>query len=589
MNIEIQKRSHGIRRTLIAAAAGFALVAGSAAAADPAPTPTESTVINLIRLMVQRGLLTQTDADGLIRQAQAEAAQARTAAAAAPATTASPPENLAPGSVFVPYVPQIVKDEIKEQLRQEVMAKAQAEKWASPGMVPDWSRRITLSGDLRFRDEFQLLDDANAIGLVDYATLNADGPYDINEQTNVQPPPLLNTVEDQNNLMRIRARLNVAVSIADEVSANLRLATGNNNGPVSTNQTLGGGLGKKDLWLDRAWIDVKPTQGLSLLFGRMPNPYLATDLIWDEDLNFDGAAAKYSRPLFGNDDTLKISSTVGAFPIQYGDSSFPTTSAVKGDAKMKWLFGAQVGADWLFNETDRVKFGLAYYDYTNVRGQVSESCAIYLGLEDCSSDPTVPPFMQKGNTLFLIRQIAADPNSPDSFAQPQFVGLTFDYELLDVALQLDMDLPGAWRHLSLLGDFVTNLAYDRAGAFRDLSTLIDDPVTNRASNQDGTTGPYQSGSEGWLVKAMLGDPVPSYALAWNVSLAYKYLEPDAVLDAYTDSDFHLGGTNAQGWVLGAGIGLYRNTWASLRWFSADEVYGPPLAIDVLQLDLNVKF
>ena len=32
---------------------------------------------------------------------------------------------------------------------------------------------------------------------------------------------------------------------------------------------------------------------------------------------------------------------------------------------------------------------------------------------------------------------------------------------------------------------------------------------------------------------------------WNVSLAYKYVESDAVLDALNDPDFHLGGTNAR--------------------------------------------
>ena len=83
-----------------------------------------------------------------------------------------------------------------------------------------------------------------------------------------------------------------------------------------------------------------------------------------------------------------------------------------------------------------------------------------------------------------------------------------------------------------------------------------------------------------------GDSETRTPWAWNVSVGYKYLEPDAVPDAFTDSDFHLGGTNARGFIVGGSLGLFDNTWLTARWLSANEVYGPPMAIDVVQLDLN---
>lgn len=76
---------------------------------------------------------------------------------------------------------------------------------------------------------------------------------------------------------------------------------------------------------------------------------------------------------------------------------------------------------------------------------------------------------------------------------------------------------------------------------------------------------------------------------WQVYGAYKRLGSDAVVDAYTDSDFHLGGTDAKGWILGGNYGLDKNAWLSVRWLSANEITGLPLAIDVLMLDLNAKF
>ena len=66
-------------------------------------------------------------------------------------------------------------------------------------------------------------------------------------------------------------------------------------------------------------------------------------------------------------------------------------------------------------------------------------------------------------------------------------------------------------------------------------------------------------------------------------------EADAVLDAFTDSDFHLGGTNNKGFILGAQYGLGKNTWLSARWLSSNEIRGLPLSIDVFQLYFNAKF
>jgi len=62
-----------------------------------------------------------------------------------------------------------------------------------------------------------------------------------------------------------------------------------------------------------------------------------------------------------------------------------------------------------------------------------------------------------------------------------------------------------------------------------------------------------------------------------------------VLDAFADSDFHLGGTDAKGWILGGSYGLADNTWLRARWLSTDEIDGAPLSIDTVQVDLNSKF
>src|ERR1700761_1559695 len=145
-------------------------------AASGAAAPTESTVINLINLLVKRGVLTQQNANDLISQAQAETAQAKAAAARPPVPlVANAPTQ--PGDVAVPYVPQVVRDQIRDQVKQEVVAQAKAENWAQPNTFPDWVSRIKIDGDLRLRDEFQFYSPRNQPGVTDFAAINQMGGF----------------------------------------------------------------------------------------------------------------------------------------------------------------------------------------------------------------------------------------------------------------------------------------------------------------------------------------------------------------------------------------------------------------------------
>jgi hypothetical protein len=92
-----------------------------------------------------------------------------------------------------------------------------------------------------------------------------------------------------------------------------------------------------------------------------------------------------------------------------------------------------------------------------------------------------------------------------------------------------------------------------------------------------------------MLRATLGNPSLNATKDWNVSFAYKYLQPDATLDGLNDPDFHLGGTNAKGFILTGSFGLTKYAWLSARYFNSKQVFGPPLSIDVFQLDMNARF
>src|SRR3546814_196990 len=242
-------------------------------------------------------------------------------------------------------------------------------------------------------------------------------------------------LEDRNRA-RIRARLGINAKIDERISAELRVASGSDNSPVSTNQTLGGGgsLGKYAIWLDRANIRLTPVKGVDLVFGRFANPFWTTELLFDNDLNFDGVALSGKGAV---NEQLELFGSVGAFPVFNTDFNFGSRDAGAFSSKDKYMLAGQIGA--AFSPTDKVKIKLAggYYRFENVQGETSSPCAF--NQDVCDTDPTRPQFQQFGNTLFPIRNIVANPAaSPGASPEVQYFGLASKYEILNVHGSIDL-------------------------------------------------------------------------------------------------------------------------------------------------------
>ncbi|MHC5133007.1 putative porin [Pseudomonas glycinis] len=561
-----------VNRLSLAVGMVIATLVGQAVAA---PAPSENATINLIRLLVEQGILKQDKADALIAQAQNEAAQAKQAAAST-AVAAGP--VAAPGDVRVQYVPAAVRDQIRDQVKAEVMATAKQENWAAPNTFPDWASRISFDGDIRLRDESRYYSGNNSNEIVDFAKLNNNGPYDVNPNSSTSLPPLLNTREDRENLFRLRARLGMKAVISEEWTAGIRIGTGSDNNPVSTTQNLGGGFAKKDIWLDQGYLTWKPMDELTLTGGRFANPFMSTDMLYSNDLNFDGVAAIFDHKL--NRD-WGVFGTVGAFPVDYTNDTSSSNGFDKEESDNKWLYGAQLGAKWAINSNNRLKGALAYYRFDDIQGQRSSPCEPWAGAPGCDSDGTRAAFMQKGNSVFLLRDITPNPLNPSATPQPQFVGLASEFNLLDLNVVWDADLPQDFK-LRSQGNYIHNLSYDEGDMRKRSAGQI---VNNLDSN-----GEIESGANAWMVQFTLGNALDLKRKGdWNLFAGYKYIQPDALPDGFNDSSFHLGGTNPKGYFMGGNYGLAKNVSATGRWMSTEAVYGAPFDIDVLQLEINTRF
>jgi hypothetical protein len=501
-----------------------------------------STTLSLIDLLVSEGVLSKTKADLLIRDA--EAARQAAADKEALVKAESPTSESAAAAdgdkkmVRVQYVPEHVKKEMREEIKKEVMAKLNYKAGERLGL-PSWLDRISFYGDMRLRFEDNIFSDSNAPALIH--NINLDRQSDIK-----------NTTEDRDRL-RLRARLGADIKVNDWLAGGLRITTGQLTSPVSPNQTEEITDGKYTVGLDRAFLKANPTSWLSVQGGRFANPFFSTDVLFDSDLAFDGAAATFS-PKFN--DAWSSFTTVGAFPIDEIESTD------QNKAKDKWIYSLQTGIKWQSANKSSIRLAAAYHDYKNVEGQsntISNTTAF---------DATVPAFRQKGNSTFDINHLLS---SAEKF------GLASKFEQINLTGQVDL-LTFDPVHVTITGDYVKNIGFDADEIFKRTGTQFKEE--NEAYQMRLDVGSNSFNGPSWM------EVKPN---DWQVSLGYKRIEADAVLDGFTDSDFHLGGTDAKGWLLSGNYAIDKNAWLSARYYSSEAISGLPLSIDVFLLDFNAKF
>jgi hypothetical protein len=352
------------------------------------------------------------------------------------------------------------------------------------------------------------------------------------------PTQIMNSKTDRDRL-RLRLRLDVDTKLSDQFEVGAGIATGTTSNPTQM-VTLGDSFNNQSIVLSKAFMKWSPTPNFVFWGGRFVNPWFYTDLVWYPDLNFDGVAVQYSHRLTPD---WSLFSTAGVFPLQ----------EVELSAKDKWLFGGQLGVQYTRSDNLSLKLAAAYYDYEHTVGIVNNPTQPGL------TDWTAPQFQQKGNTLMNI-----NPSGPIKTAYASA------FRELNFTGSLDL---GYWRpvHVIFTGDYVNNLGFNQ----REVNART-------GSNVKKETEGYQFG-------VSVGYPTVQDFGEWKGLFYYKYLEADAVMDAYADQDFHLGGTNAKGWIVGGDLGLSKNVWLSSRWFTANEISGPPLAIDVFHFNLNARF
>lgn len=196
---------------------------------------------------------------------------------------------------------------------------------AAKDALPKWVQRMKFYGDTRFRYQNETFDELNGKDKDDRARL------------------------------RVRWRFGVKSQIHEDVELGFRLATGSDDDPTSTNQTMGDYWGEfTSIGLDRVYIKWTPGfipgKPAYFGFGKMKNPFFTTKAMWDGDVVPEGA---FIGAVFNKKGTVQPYFTGAFFYIEEHKNETPDD--VYG-------YAGQIGVKAKMN---KVKFDIAtsYYSW----------------------------------------------------------------------------------------------------------------------------------------------------------------------------------------------------------------------------------
>jgi hypothetical protein len=207
----------------------------------------------------------------------------------------------------------------------------------------------------------------------------------------------------QRNRERYRLRIGLRGTLMDDWFFGFRLETGQN--PRSTNVTFGddsstasaggGGpfaRGSDGIGVGQAYLGYTGVKDFTFTAGKMPNPFVTTSMVWDPDLNPEGAAEQWKHTFklggggssaaatasYSKDGkqvasaktepggmTLDLFANLGQFVYDDANPENAIGPSPKGIPNTDaWMLGWQVGAKLNFNKETYVQVAPTLYNYS---------------------------------------------------------------------------------------------------------------------------------------------------------------------------------------------------------------------------------
>ncbi len=506
------------------------------------------------------------------------------------ADTAETPDPLLDLFIQKGYVTQQEAAKVKaeaEQMRTNELANT-----AMP--APQWKtnpafKNIEIFGDVRLRYENRSANDPTG-GNIDYQR------------------------------MRYAVRFGLRGSLLDDFYYGIRVDTSQN--PRSAYVTFGtssgsgyqGPYGKSTagLAVGQAFIGWHPQGWVDVTLGKMGNPLYTTSLVWDGDLNPEGAAERFKYTV----GEAEFFATFGQFIYQ--DVNPNTASGGLGinglsgqNANNIFQIAWQGGFKYNFKTNTYAKVAATIYQYTGMqRSSVNSGSALspYFG----------DPYVGEGAALLYPGNSSGYAGYGTSSTLPGYGSSGYPLNQVGLDNLLILEFPFEFdfkvKHLDtrIFGDFAYNLhgsqrAQEAQSAYSYVLSQTPNSSVNAApfSPQTKDVKAYQIG---FTVGSEDGrGPAPGASLrrhAWEFTTFWQHTEQYALDPNIIDSDIFEGRENMQGICVGLAYGITDNLVGSVRYAYANRIndqlgtggsnadipqMNPIDNYNLFQLDLGVKF
>jgi len=334
---------------------------------------------------------------------------------------------------------------------------------------------------------------------------------------------------DARHRHRVRARLGLFGEVSAYTKVGVQLATGSDD-PVSTNQTLDGASSTKNVGIDLAYFEAThpDLEGVKLQGGKFKNPFFKPG---KSELIWDSDWNPEGGVLTFKHDNENVSVFLlgsGLWIDERSKSDDSYMMAAQGVVRFK-----------LNEEQSSFALGGSVYSYANVK----------------KSAPFYEADDAKGNTTYKVVDTLVGDFNDSSIVTTEYY--TNDYELLNGFIEFTHKFEKT--PVTFMAEYVTNTSLD------SLNT-------------------------GWLAGMRLGKAKKPGS--WEFRYIYRRVEADAVLGAFTDSDFRGGGTDAKGHEIGGAVMLADNTAFKVSYFNNKiglTEDNREKDFDRLQVDMQLKF
>ena len=418
--------------------------------------------------------------------------------------------------------------------------------------MPDWVTSLRIGGDFRGR----------------YEMFQSEDP----------------TFVDRHRF-RYRIRPGIVATIRDNFEVGFRLTSSEAQGtfggdPISGNTTFQDNASKKFAFIDLAygkWTAVNnPDWSLSLTVGKMENPFVFSDMVFDGDYTPEGLAQQFS---FNVADGHQIKFNLGEFVLDELSTS----------SRDPYMFGAQLRLDSVWNKHIATSLGIGALTMTSEQN-LSETAA--------GPSTTVAVVNSSGQVMNTSGQVY-DPADPAQRIQTRTIpGTSASSTVPNVN-------SGNTRNGGILANNFNPYVADAALTYTlDSFPMYNAPFPIRFAAEYMNNPAADEHNEGYSFGITFGKSGKKGL--WDVSYRWKHLEADAWYEEVVDSDFgglrpssgttraaYASGTNVEGHILKATYSPYDSLTLGVTYFLAELIANVPGDFDEdigrLQLDAVWKF